>query len=172
MKTLSAQLTQKNTLISLLLDIGALTFIYLVPTISHLTSLPVYLIEPMRLMLIFALVHTNKTNAFIIALTMPLFSFLVSGHPVFPKMLLIAFELTLNVYLFYFLARKIKSVFPAIFLSIIVSKIIYYLLKFGLVSMAVIDGSVISTPLTIQLITTIVFSLYLFLLYRKGKMSI
>jgi hypothetical protein len=172
MKTLSARLTKKNTLTSLLLDLGALTFIYLVPTISHLTNLPVYLIEPMRLMLIFALVHTNKTNAFIIALTMPLFSFLVSGHPVFPKMLLIAFELTLNVYLFYFLARKIKSVFPAIFLSIIVSKIIYYLLKFGLVSMAFIDGSVISTPLTIQLITTIVFSLYLFLFYRKGKMSI
>lgn len=172
MKALSTQLAKKNTLTSILIDLGALTFIYLVPTISHIINLPVYLIEPMRLMLIFALVHTNKTNAFIIALTMPLFSFLVSGHPVFPKMLLIAFELTLNVYLFYFLIRKIKSVFPAIFLSIILSKIIYYLLKFGLVSMTIIDGSVISTPLTIQLITTIVFSSYLYLFYRKGKMAL
>lgn len=171
MKALSTQLTKKNTLTSILIDIGALTFIYLVPTISHIINLPVYLIEPMRLMLIFALVHTNKTNAFIIALTLPLFSFLVSGHPVFPKMILIAFELSLNVYLFYFLASKIKSVFPAIFLSIILSKVIYYMLKFGLVSMAIIDGTVISTPLTIQLITTIVFSSYLFLFYRKNKVG-
>jgi hypothetical protein len=171
MKALSTQLTQKNTLTSILIDLGALTFIYLVPTISHIINLPVYLIEPMRLMLIFALVHTHKTNAFIIALTMPLFSFLVSGHPVFPKMLLIAFELSLNVYLFYYLAKKIKSVFPAILLSIILSKVIYYLLKFGLVSMAVIDGTVISTPLTIQLVTTIVFSSYLYLFYRKTKVG-
>jgi len=169
MKALSAQLTKSNTLRSILIDLGALLFIYLVPTISHLFSIPVYLIEPMRLMLIFALVHTNKTNAYIIALSMPLFSFLISGHPVLPKMILIAFELSLNVYLFYFLVRKIKSVFLSIFLSIILSKIIYYLLKFGLVSMLIVDGSVISTPITIQVITALVFSLYVFFFYKKKR---
>jgi len=167
MKALSAQLSQRNTISSILIDLGALTFIYLVPTISHLFNVPVYLIEPMRLMLIFALVHTNKTNAYIIALSMPIFSFLISGHPVFPKMVLIALELSLNVYLFYFLVKKIKSVFPSIFLSIVLSKIIYYLLKFGLVSMVIIDGAVISTPITIQVITALVFSLYVYFFFKK-----
>ena len=169
MKVLSYPHIKRNNLVSILIDLSALAFIYFVPTISHLINLPLYLIEPMRLMLVFALVHSNKTNAYIIALTLPLFSFFMSGHPVFPKMVLIAIELAINVYLFYFLARKIKSVFPAIFLSIIFSKIIYYLLKFGLISLTILNTEVISTPLFIQLITTLVFSSYLYLFYKKNN---
>ena len=169
MKALSYPQVKRNTIVSILIDVSALVFIYFVPTISHLINLPLYLIEPMRLMLVFALVHSNKTNVYIIALTMPLFSFFMSGHPVFPKMLLIAIELAINAYLFYFLVRKIKSVFLAIFLSIIISKIIYYLLKFGLINLAILNTAVISTPLFIQLITTLVFSSYLYLFYKKNN---
>ena len=169
MKALTLPLIQRSTLISILTDIFALAFIYLVPTISHLISLPVYLIEPMRLMLILALVHTNKRNAYILALTMPLFSFLISTHPVFPKMMLIAFELSLNVFLFYVMMNKIKYLFPSILLSIIISKILYYILKFSLINLAIIHTELVSTPILIQLVTTVLFSLYLFLFYRKNQ---
>ena len=167
MEALSQSLKQKNTIISFLIDISALAFIYFVPTISHLIALPVYFIEPMRMMLVFALVHTNKKNAYLIALTLPIFSFLISAHPVLPKMLLITFELSLNVFLFYLFSKKMKNIFPAILLSIVLSKLVYYLIKFGMINLAIIKSGLISTPIYIQLITTLVFSTYLYLVYRK-----
>lgn len=171
MKVLSKTLLQKQTITSVLIDISALVFIYFVPTISHLIALPVYFIEPMRLMLVFAMVHTNKKNAYLIALTLPIFSFLISAHPVLPKMLLISFELSLNVFLFYLFSKKMKNIFPAILSSIIISKVVYYLIKFGLINFAIINSGLISTPIYIQLITTLVFSTYLYLVFRKKKLS-
>lgn len=152
---------------SILFDLIAITFIYFVPAISHLLSLPVYLIEPMRLMLIVALVHTTKQNAYILAVTLPLFSFIVSAHPVFPKMLLISFELGLNVFLFHLLVSKFRSTFFPIFLSILGSKVMYYLIKFGLIQFAVLKSGLISTPIIIQVIMTLLFSSYLFIFYKK-----
>ncbi len=58
---------------SLIIDILGLTFIYFVPAISHLLSFPLYLVEPMRVMLIIAIAHTTKRNAYLIALTLPVF---------------------------------------------------------------------------------------------------
>ncbi len=169
MKTFILSSIPKVSLVSILIDISALAFIYLIPTISHILNLPVYLIEPMRLMLILALVHSIKQNAFLLALTMPLFSFLLSGHPLFPKMVLITFELTLNAFLFYFLMKKIKYIFPSILLSIIFSKVIYYLIKYALINLTILHTGLISTPIIIQLITTLVYSLYLYLFFKKNK---
>ncbi len=171
MEALAQSIKQKKTIFSALIDISALVFIYFVPTISHLISLPLYFIEPMRMMLIFALVHTHKNNAYLLALTLPLFSYFISGHPVLPKMMLITFELSFNVFLFYLFSSKIKSVFPAILLSIIISKLAYYLIKYILINIAIIHSGLISTPIFIQLITTLVFSTYLYLVYKNKKLS-
>ncbi|MBE0647810.1 MAG: hypothetical protein IH596_08505 [Bacteroidales bacterium] len=167
MKAISTAVLQRTTIASVFIDSGALLFIYLVPSISHLLSLPVYLIEPMRLMLILALVHTSKKNAYLLALTMPLFSFLISSHPVVPKMMLITFELVFNVFLFYLLTKRMKYLFPAILLSILISKIAYYLIKFGLIQMTVLDSELVSTPITIQVIMVILFSSYVYLFYKR-----
>ncbi|MCX6268317.1 MAG: hypothetical protein NTW16_13315 [Bacteroidetes bacterium] len=169
MKTLATPFIQKTTLVSLFTDITAMAFIYLVPSISHLLSFPVYLIEPMRLMLILAMVHTSRKNAYLLAFTLPLFSLLISGHPVLPKMLLIMLELTLNVFLFYILLKKVKYVFPAILFSIMISKILYYFLKFILIQVAVINTEIFSTPILIQVITTFVFSIYLYFFYSPTQ---
>jgi hypothetical protein len=166
----TAQLTSKKTLSFVLFDILALAFIYFVPTISHMLSFPLYLIEPMRIALILALVHTTKRNAYIIAITLPLFSFLVSAHPVFYKMMLITGELVINVWLFYFIFNKTKNAFASILSSIILSKAIYYLAKF--IAIAVIiksSESLIATSLYIQMATTLVFSAYLGLMLRNRK---
>lgn len=168
MKAVSQNIQNRMLWKSVLLDFSALAFIYLVPTFSHLLSLPLYFIEPMRLMLVLSLVHTTKRNAYIIALSLPLFSFLISSHPVFAKMLLIAFELGLNVFLFYLLKDAIKKIFPAILLSIILSKVAYYSIKFLLIYFMVLNTALISTPIFIQIITTFIFSLYLFMLFKKS----
>ena len=162
-----ATILNKQNIRSILFDIAAIAFIYFVPAISHLLSLPVYYIEPMRLMLILSLVHTTQKNAYIIALTLPLFSFLISAHPIFAKMLLITVELTLNVFIFYALVNKFKHTFFPILISIIASKLVYYGIKFGLIQWAVLESGLISTPILMQITTTLVFSVYLFLLFKK-----
>ncbi|MBU1370444.1 MAG: hypothetical protein KJ578_03740 [Bacteroidetes bacterium] len=159
----------KNTIISASLDILALAFIYFTPALSHMFQLPIYLIEPMRLALILALVHTNKKNAYLLALTLPMFSFMISGHPVFIKTILISLELSLNVFLFYYLTQRSKNLLFAVLGSIIISKIVYYLLKYGLLQMLLLDGELVSTPLLIQLITSLVFSFYCFVLLKRQK---
>ncbi|MDP3461265.1 MAG: hypothetical protein Q8S18_00585 [Bacteroidales bacterium] len=167
MKTLTITLLKYIPLKSVLIDIAALTFIYSLPALSHLLSLPVYLIEPMRMMLIIAMVHSSRANAYILALTMPLFSFLISSHPSFYKMLLISFELVLNVSVFYLIVDRVKHVFAAIFTGIVISKLVYYALKFGFIGFALIGGSLVSTPLLIQLITALIYSTYLAVFFER-----
>ena len=172
---MSSNLTAINTrgLVSksLLVDILGLTFIYFVPSISHLLSVPLYLVEPMRVMLIIAIAHTTKRNAYIIALTLPLFSFLTTAHPFFFKTIIISIELVINVWLFYFLATKWKNYFGAMITSILISKVFYYIMKFGLISAALLDSSLISTPIYLQVITMTAFSAYLFLVFRHKEIE-
>lgn len=164
---LSAVKTEKS-LKSILFDILALTFIYFVPAISHMLSFPVYLLEPMRIMLILSLAHTNRNNAYIIALTLPLFSFLISSHPSGLKTALISFELLLNIWLFFTLSGVLKNQFISMFLSIGLSKLAYYLMKYMLLSAALMSGDLITTPIYIQVITTTVFSAYIYLISRRN----
>lgn len=126
----------------------------------------------MRLMLVLAMVHTHRKNAFILALTLPLFSFFISAHPVLLKSLLISAELVVNVVLFYLLLKRIH-VFPAIFLSIWLSKVFYYGIKYlAMTSLLLDEDRLIGTPLMMQLLTSTVFSLYLFVMFRlSGKES-
>ena len=152
-----------------LLDTLAIALVYFIPSLSHLFSFPLYILEPMRIMLILALVHTRKENAYIIALTLPIFSFVVSGHPNELKLLLIMGELTLNVWLFFFLVKNLKNRFLIALFSIIVSKSVYYLAKYALISLALFEGELYSTPLWLQGVMTVVFSVYIFLFFKKDK---
>lgn len=155
---------------NIIFDLIALAAIYLVPAVSHLLSFPVYYLEPMRLMLILAIVHTSRRNAYLIAITLPLFSLLVSAHPSLIKTSLITGELLLNAWLFFFLSEKLSNKSLSIFLSIIVSKLLYYLLKFLLINSILMSGKLISTPIYIQLIMLVVFSGYIYLMsLDRGK---
>ncbi|MBK8944185.1 MAG: hypothetical protein IPM32_02840 [Ignavibacteriae bacterium] len=166
MDSVLGKIGQKEIIKSSVFDIMALAFIYLVPALSHLTALPIYFIEPMRLMLILSIAHTSKKNAYIIASTLPIFSFVISAHPHLIKTFLITGELLLNVWLFFFLTEKIKNKFASMILSIGLSKMAYYAVKFGLLSLLFIDGSLISTPILIQIVTTFIFSGYVFLMKK------
>jgi len=145
-------------------DLIALLAIYLVPAVSHLLSFPVYYLEPMRIMMILAIVHTTKKNAYLIALTLPLFSLLISAHPSLVKTSLITGELLLNVWLFFFLSEKLSNKTLSILLSIDVSKIFYYLVKFLMISSVLISGDLISTPMYIQIIMLFVLTGYIYLM--------
>jgi len=143
-------------------DILSVLIIYFIPVISHLTALPIYYFEPMRILLIVAMIHTSRSNAFILALTLPVFSFVVSAHPSLLKTGLITSELLLNVFFFYLLTSKIKDRYLNVMLSIITSKIVYYLLKYILISASLLSLELISTPLYFQIIVTLLLTLYVF----------
>ena len=93
---------------SLVNDVLALAVICLVPAFSHMSGIPVYFIEPMRVMLVVAILASHRTNAYALAMILPLTSFLVSGHPEPVKMMIIMAELTLNTWLFYQLMNRIS----------------------------------------------------------------
>jgi hypothetical protein len=151
------------------LNFLALVFMYVTPALSHMVSFPIYYFEPMRIFLIFTIVHQEKKNGYILALTLPLFAFITSSHPVFLKTLLITSELSLNVFLFYLLRNKIKNVFLVVVLSISLSKIAYYAIKFLLINTSLLNSGLVSTPMLIQIGTVLVLSGYAYFFLSKNK---
>ena len=170
-KSLSSEIISLSMLKVYLIDLAIITFIYFLPARSHLTALPLYYLEPMRLAMLFAIIHTGKKNALIIAVTLPIFSLLVSSHPGFLKAILITGELLVNLVLFYSLRRKI-NVFSAALLSIIISKLLYYCAKYIFIQTQLIDGGLISTPLLVQLIIAVLVSIYAGLMFNKSTSSL
>lgn len=167
METIKLAFNRKEVITSSVFNLAALTAVYFLPAFSHLFAFPLYYLDPMRILVLLALVHTKKENAVILAVTLPLFSFMVAGHPVFAKSGLILLELLSNVLLFLVLEKKLKNVFVAGFASIILSKTMYYVAKYFLVSVGVIAGNVFSTPVYIQLIMSILFAGYIFIFNSK-----
>jgi len=104
---------QKNKEITktILFDIIALSVVYFTPILSHYFALPIYYLEPMRLVLFVSIIFTSRKNTLLIAVTLPIFSFLVSAHPPLIKALIISFELALNAIVFFLLETKRKICF-------------------------------------------------------------
>lgn len=147
-----------------------LLLIYAVPALSHLTSIPFYLLDPMRVLVLgsYLYLRGNKSNALFLAITLPLVSFLLSGHPVFPKNLLISFELAINILLIDMLVKKSQYIFFAVLLSILISKLVYYLVKWLLIMGGLLDTGIVDTNIWIQLCVACVLS-FLFSKYLNSK---
>ena len=163
-------LTQDRGLVKYAIyDIFLIFVFYYIPTISHLLKFPLYQLEPMRIMIIFSLIYTSRFNALIVAISLPIFSFLVSTHPNLYKVLLITAELTLNVHLFYWLNNKVRNKFVIAFASILLSKIFYYFSKYTLISLEILEGDLISTPIELQLILCLIFCIVIHFFWKKNN---
>jgi hypothetical protein len=144
-----------------------LAVVYFLPALVHLLQWPVYYLEPMRILVILALVHSSRSNALILALTLPIFSYFISAHPVLLKAALISGELVINVLLFDLLRKNIKPQAVAIFGAILGSKLLYYFAKYIFIKSALISSGLISTPLYWQLITSVIFTIYAWAILDK-----
>jgi hypothetical protein len=170
------QLTQdKNTVIRIVLtDTLSITLIYFIPVISHLSPFPLYYSEPMRLVAIAAyFASRNKWNAYLLALTLHVFSLAFSGHPTFFKASLISVELFLNMLLLDTLIQNLKwKTFLALVISISVSKIFYYAMKYIFISISLLQGNLISIPIPIQMASVAITASFYFILiniFHKNK---
>ncbi len=155
----------------LLTDLLVLAGVYLIPALSHLSPFPLYYLDPMRLLLMAAyLAARNPANALVMAVTIPLFSSAVAGHPPFYKALLIGVELLVNISLLHLMLRRLNwPVALRVFLSIVAAKTVYYAAKWLFVQTGLLQDKVIATGLDIQLLTAAAFSLLFALLYRRIK---
>jgi hypothetical protein len=169
-KTLGMEAVFKNRSFAFksLFDIAAVLLIVLIPAATHLTGIPVYFLEPMRVMLILAMLHTDKRNALLLAVLLPVASFVFSGHPFFVKMLIITGELLVNVMLFYFLAKKFNGFISMIF-SIVSSKLLCYTTYY-----LVFGGSFVLEEsgklfIAAQLIMTLLLSAYTAVTVHSGE---
>jgi hypothetical protein len=153
------------------LDVLIIGLAYMIPALSHILPLPLYYLDPMRLFVLFGyFISRSQKNGYVLAVTIPLFSMWATGHPVFVKSLLILMELSVNIYLFQILSRFFSiNIFWKIWISIIFSKFIYYLLKYICLQLTWIDGTLISTPVVVQLLTITFVSTVIFL-FSKTKL--
>ena len=148
-------------------DIAALVFVGLVPAASHLFKIPIYYIEPMRIMLVLALLYSSRWNAYALAIVLPLFSFMVSGHPAPIKMMIIMAELLVNAWLFLYFYKKSGKPFLSAFGSIIISKVLCYSMYLIVFSMAFVKTEAEITFLFAQLILTLMLSSFVWYVINR-----
>lgn len=147
-----------------LIDVALLAALYLLPSLSHVTALPLYMFEPMRVALIIALLFTNRANAYFIAFTIPLASAMITGHPAPFKALLMGIEFSIIVACYGYLVQMVRiPAFAALTAAIVLGKVVYYTMKFAALGAGLLTGSLISTPPQTQLVlalgTAAVFAL-------------
>lgn len=149
------------------IDVLLLGVMCLVPTFSHLTTLSLSALDPMRIALLAGmLLVTDRRNAYLLAVALPLVSCALCGMPTPAKALIMAVELSANVALFSLLSDKMNlKVFPAMLLSIVGAKVVYYALKALVLSPAVL----VSTSLWLQLALTMVFAIIFATVIKKRK---
>ena len=139
-----------------LIDVALLATLYFLPSFSHVTALPLYMFEPMRITVVIALLFTNRANAFFIAFTIPLASMMITGHPVPFKALLMGIELSILVATYSYLVQLTRiPAFAALTGAILLSKVIYYIMKFAALSAGLLAGNLVSTPFQTQLILAV-----------------
>jgi hypothetical protein len=80
-------------------------------------------------------------------------------------------ELVLNVFLFYYLVKRIDSVFLSMVISIVVSKIFCYALYLVFFSIMFIEEEAEPVFLIAQVITTVLFSSYVSIILQKKKLQ-
>jgi hypothetical protein len=140
----------------LFIDAALLLGLYLLPSFSHLTSLPLYKLEPMRVALIIALLFTHRANAYLIALTIPLASVWITGHPPPLKAVLMGIEFAVLVAAYSQLVRKDRiPAFVALTAGILLGKAVYYSLKLVALNAGWLGGSLVSTPVQTQIILAV-----------------
>ena len=147
------------------LDAVLLTLACLVPAASHLFAVPLYVANPMLALLLAALLlGRDWKNALVLAVLMPLASCLLTGMPAAPKMVCMVAELVTVATLFGALSRRWK-VLPAVLVSVLAAKGVYYALKAVVLAPAVLVG----TEWWIQLSAVVLWGGLFAMLYKRVK---
>lgn len=157
---------KSNKIVCLALtDVALVGAACLIPTVSHLLTVPLYMLNPMlALLLAGLLLGRDWRNALLLAVLMPLVSCLVVGMPAAPKMVCMMAELATVATLFGVLSRR-WTVLPSVMAAVLAGKVVYYLLKALVMAPAVLVG----TAWWMQLGAVIFWCGLFVLIYRQKK---
>jgi len=160
----------KSRINTILLDVFILTAAYTSVMFAHLLPIPLYQLDPMKLFLMGAIMYSSRGNAIFMAVTIPLFSTIAVGHPIFPKNLIISVELIIfTVVVTSFVFHRFGSNGQFV-LAILISKIAYYILKTVMISIGMLNTSLFSTGMKMQLISVVIlFSVFWLMKMQLAK---
>jgi hypothetical protein len=153
---------------TLAIDILAVCVVIFMGDLSAFFKVPLYQYDLMRLLVIFAIAFTPRWNGFLLAVLLPLASWYFGGHPHILKSSLMIIELLVNVWLFWFLLDRIRFSLLSMVLAILFSKLLYYTLKYLCISQGWISGELVSTPVDLQVITGLLYSIFIFIVFNIG----
>ncbi len=162
----------KSRLNIIILDVFILTAVYTSVMFAHLLPIPLYQLDPMKIFLMAAIIYSSRGNAMLMAVTLPLFSTLSVGHPIFPKNIIISLELIVfTAVITSFVFNRFGSNVQFL-LAVLISKIGYYMLKAALISMGTLNMPLFSTRIEMQIISVaILFSVFWLMKLQLAKRS-
>ena len=152
------------------IDLLLLAAACLIPTVSHLLAWPLYYLNPMLLVLLASmLLVSDRRNAYLMAVLLPVVSMLTVGMPTPLKALCMVAEYSAIV----FVSGRLQSwcgrfvgTIGAMLVAMLCGKVVYYLLKALLLAPVVL----VSTPVWLQLLVVVAAAtVYAALLNRKPK---
>jgi hypothetical protein len=137
---------------------------------SHSIGLPLYKLNPMHWVIYFAILFRKPSvsSIIVLAFALPLTSNMITGHPMFIKSMIMGVEL--SIYGIVFLsAIKFFDLVPifAYAISQVIGRFVYYVLKYVLIKVELIDGFLVSTSIILQIVVFVVLGIVLFLLDKK-----
>ncbi len=160
----------KTSIRVFLVDFIILAGIYGMVSFAHLIPFPLYKLEPMKLFLLVAILYSSRGNALFMALTIPLVSTATSGHPVFPKNLIISLELMVFAGILTATSLQHQKIPQRFLAALLASKIVYYLVKGLVIYAGWMSMSLFSTSLQVQLLgALLVFISYWMLVANKKR---
>lgn len=108
--------------------------------IGHKFDCPVYFFEPIRLLVTLSIFILNKRVTLLYAFILPIFSFLIFGHPVFFKMMIMILEMEITVLVFLFFKSKNIPLWLSMLITINIGKLFYYIIQFFFISNNLLDA--------------------------------
>ena len=144
-------LSKKTTIArTAIIDAALLAAACLIPTLSHITALPLYMLNPMLLVLLAGMLAVrSRTNAFLLAVGMPT---PLKALCMAAEMLSIVGVYTLLQRLWRAAATRPWASFAAIIAAMLCGKVVYYALK----ALVIAPAALVTTPVATQAIVALV----------------
>ena len=158
------KVVQRNKLLRILaIDTALVTIAIVLPIISHAIGVELRFMEPMRLTLFAAVLFVpERKNAYLLSFILPWLSCALIGMPVWWKAAMMSFELLANIFILYSLLDwGVKPLLSA-FISILLSKAVYYLAKYLLIQTAVLPAVPLFGNVSAIFISAIILSVLFF----------
>ena len=157
----------KSHLRTVIIDAALIVLLCLTPALSHFFGVSYHYFEPMRIALFAGLLLVDdKRNGYLLAALLPVASMLISGMPTPPICALMVLELMLNVFIFHLITKVSKSAFVGMLTGIVLSKVVFRLLKWGVISQGMMQTSELIANWQVQLVVAVVFAAVFALVLR------